>query len=51
MFGIGDLFNFFFWLVFVENLVLVYFLGMCMFIVVLKNVKIVIGLGVVVIVV
>lgn len=37
--------------VFVENMVLVFFFGMCIFIVILKKVEIVIGLGIVVIVV
>lgn len=37
--------------VFIENLVLVFFLGMCIFFVVLKKVIMLIGLGVVVIVV
>lgn len=38
-------------LIFVENMVLLFFLGMCIFLVVFKKVKIVMGFGVVVIVV
>lgn len=38
-------------LIFIENMVFFFFLGMCIFLVVLKKVKILFGLGIVVIVV
>lgn len=37
--------------IFVENMVLVFFFGMCIFIVVFKKVQMVMGLGIVVVVV
>lgn len=45
----GDYFNLFLRASFVENLAVVYFLGMCTFIAVSKNVKTAIGLGIAVI--
>ena len=47
----GDFFSIFFRAVFLENLALAYFLGMCTFLAVSKQVKTTIGLGVAVIVV
>ena len=47
----GDLVNIFLKAVFVENLALAFFLGMCTFLAVSKNVKTAIGLGIAVIVI